>query len=115
MSLFKIYHNPSCSKSREALRILENHKKEITIIKYLETPIKKSELEEICQKLGCNILDIIRTQEPIFQALNLDLNNADKLFEAVVKHPVLLQRPIVISGQRAAVGRPIENILALLN
>jgi len=116
MSKLKIWHNPRCSKSRNALSLLEKIKEDFEIIKYLDTPPSIEELKELLKMLGFkSARELMRTKEEIYKELDLkNETDEDKLIEAMVKHPRLIERPIVIKGNRAVVGRPIENIEKLL-
>lgn len=111
-----IYHNPRCSKSRATLALLQEHGVEPTVVRYLDAPPDAAALRAITGMLGCSIRDIIRTGEDAYRELNL----ADKtlteaaLIDIVAANPKLLQRPIVINGDRAAIGRPPQNVLAIL-
>lgn len=111
-----IYHNPRCSKSRASLQALEERGIEPTIVKYLETPPDKQELTDILDKLGLQAEQIVRKGEALFKELDLQnksLNN-DEWIEVLVKNPKLIERPIVVNGSRAAIGRPIENVIDIL-
>jgi len=116
MSKLKIWHNPRCSKSRNALSLLEQINEDFEIIKYLDTPPSIEELKEILKMLGFkSARELMRTKEEIYKELALkDETDEEKLIEAMVKHPRLIERPIVIKGDKAVVGRPIENIEKLL-
>ncbi len=112
----KIYHNPRCSKSRQTLALLEEHGNTPEIILYLETPPSASELTAIAEKLGLGPRDIIRKGEAIYKELNLgdaSLSN-EALFTAMSQNPILIERPIVINGTRARIGRPKEAVLEIL-
>jgi len=111
-----IYHNPRCSKSRATLALLREHGVEPTVVRYLESPPDAAALKSITVMLGCAIRDIIRSGEDAYRELNLDDNTLsdDALIDSIAAHPKLLQRPIVIHGKRAAIGRPPENVLAIL-
>ena len=111
-----IYHNPRCSKSRQTLELLKNKGVEPRVIEYLKTPPDEQELAEILQLLGLGPRDLVRTGGPEYKANNLDDTSLsdDQLIGAIVKFPVLMQRPIVIANGKAAVGRPPENVLAIL-
>ncbi|HEZ3742505.1 TPA: arsenate reductase (glutaredoxin) [Neisseria meningitidis] len=98
MSEIKIFHNPRCSKSRAALSLLEERGIAAEVVKYLDTPPDLSELKDIFNKLGLD---------------NPNLDN-DALLRAIADHPALLERPIVLANGKAAVGRPLENIEAVL-
>ena len=115
MSTVTIWHNPRCSKSRNAVALLEEKGVDADIVKYLDTPPSKVELVEMLKMLGINARALMRTKEAIYKELNLkDENDEDKLIEAMVDNPKLIERPIVIKDGKAAIGRPIENIVALI-
>jgi arsenate reductase len=111
-----IYHNPRCSKSRETLELLKEHEGEPTIVEYLETPPSKTELNKILKMLGLEPRDLMRQKEPEYKQLKLDNPKLtrDQLIEAMVQHPRLIERPIVIKGNKAALGRPPERVLDIL-
>jgi arsenate reductase len=111
-----IYHNPRCSKSRATLALLEARGIKPKIVDYLKTPPSAAELKAILRKLGLTPRDILRTGETIYAELGLktrDLDD-DALIALMVKNPILIERPIVVAGNKAAVGRPPENVLAIL-
>ncbi|PCJ27791.1 MAG: arsenate reductase (glutaredoxin) [SAR86 cluster bacterium] len=116
MDTIIIYHNPHCSKSRASLALLEENEVKPKIIYYLETPPEVAELKSLLQKLDMNIRDILRKSENEYEELGLDNDSLsdDILFDFVSKHPKLLQRPIVVRGDKAVIGRPPENVLSLL-
>lgn len=117
MADLKIYHNPRCSKSRQALEILDGVVDEFTVVKYLESPPSVDELKTICARLGVAPIDIIRTSEKRFKELGLskdDDRSDEEWFELIFDHPVLLQRPIVTTKDKAVVGRPPEKIKEIL-
>lgn len=112
-----IYHNPRCSKSRKTLELLNDRKISPTIINYLETPISHDELSTILGLLDKQPQDIIRFNEQQAKDLNLstsDHRSVDEWIEIMVSHPILIERPIVINGNKAVMGRPPENVLAIL-
>lgn len=113
----KIYHNPRCSKSRQALELLENKGIKPQIILYLENPPSFSEVEKLLKMLALEPRDIMRKKEEEYAAQNLDDEklSSKQLIEAIVKTPKLLERPIVVKGNKAAIGRPTENILSILS
>ena len=117
MDRIKIYHNPRCSKSRATLALLEENEANPEIIYYLETPPTSDELRDLLQKLGMGIREIIRTSEPGYGELGLDDESLSEpiVFDIICEHPKLIQRPIVIKGDQAIIGRPPENVLALLD
>jgi arsenate reductase (glutaredoxin) len=112
-----IYHNPSCSKSRTTLALLQENNLEPTIIEYLKTPLSIEELEHILGCLQAQPRDIIRAGQSEYEQANLDNTELDRtqLLKAIVEHPILLQRPIVTDGNKAVIGRPPENVLSLIS
>ena len=111
-----IYHNPRCSKSRAALELLREQGEEIDIVEYLNTPFSAVELKALLEKLDLNPRDIMRSGEGIYKGLGLhDPHLTDEtLIGFMVENPILIERPIVVKGGKAAVGRPTENILKIL-
>lgn len=111
-----IFHNPRCSKSRGALEILRNEDVEPEVIEYLQTPPSAKELGRIVELLGCDPRDLIRKGEKEYKDLHLDdpKLTAKQLLETMAKHPILIERPIVVKGDRAVVGRPPERVRELL-
>ncbi len=116
MATVRIYHNPRCSKSRATLELLHSRGLEPEIVRYLETPPTVAELSRLLDLLGLEPLALMRTQEKVFAELGLGDGTLtrDELIAAMVAHPVLIERPIVICGDRAALGRPPEAVLAIL-
>ncbi|WP_179339019.1 arsenate reductase (glutaredoxin) [Winogradskyella ludwigii] len=113
--MIKIYHNPRCSKSRQGLSLLEESGKEFEIIKYLEDQLTKKDLEDIISKLDIKPIDLIRKNEAIWKSDYKGKTLTDKeVIEAMVKHPKLIERPIVINGTKAVIGRPTEAILEII-
>ena len=112
----QIYHNPRCSKSRQTLALLQENGVEPEVVLYLKDTPSAEVLKELTKKLGCSISDIIRSGEPIYRELGIADKPLDEtgLINIVVENPILLERPIVVSGNKAAVGRPPENVLAIL-
>lgn len=111
-----IYYNPSCSKSRESLAILEEKGLEIAEVRYLETPPSKETLAELCQMMNLKPRDIIRSGETLFKELGLNPNDEktdDEWLDLLVSNPQLIERPIVRIGDKAIMGRPPENILKI--
>ena len=111
-----IYHNPRCSKSRQTLAIIEEQGVNPEIVLYLETPPDKETLEGLVKKLGVSPREIIRKGEEAYKEMNLaDASLSDEqLIDAIVQAPKLLERPIVVKGDKAVVGRPPENVLTIL-
>lgn len=111
-----IYHNPRCSKSRATLHLLEARGLKPKIVEYLKTPPSAAELKAILKKLGMKPRDLLRKGEPVYAELGLkdcQLSD-DQLIALMVKNPILIERPIVISGGKAAIGRPPEKVLEIL-
>lgn len=112
--MLTIYHNPRCSKSRQTLELIQqNAKKELTIVEYLKQPLAQVEIEQLLSLLSCKPIDMMRVKEVEFKEQNLKSANDDQLIEAMVNTPKLIERPIVSDGNRAIIGRPPENVLAL--
>ena len=109
-----LYHNPRCSKSRAVLTLLQKRGLDIEIIDYLKTPADARTLANLLTKLGGPVHQLVRSSESEYRTLNLVEANEAQLIKAIAKHPILMQRPIVVSGDRAAIGRPPENVLAIL-
>ncbi len=111
----KIYHNPRCSKSRQTLALLEDKNEDIEIVEYLKSSPTKKELTELVAMLGIPPLDLIRKGEPIFkeQYKGKDLNDAQWI-DAMIAHPILIERPVVVKNGKAAIGRPIESVIEIL-
>lgn len=111
----KIYHNPRCSKSRQTLDLLQSKNLDPQVILYLDNPPSISEIKEILNLLKLSPLAVIRKKEAEFKEQNLsDKSSDEELIKAIAATPKLLERPIVINGKKAAIGRPIENILDIL-
>lgn len=110
----KIIHNPKCSKSRQALEILFSHGEDPEIIEYLNGDLDRGLLNEALSKLGKRPFEVLRKKEDEFKALDLDLENDEEVKEAILKHPRILERPIIIADKKAVLGRPPENIFELL-
>ena len=113
--MFIIYHNPRCSKSRQTLDILKQNELDIEIIHYLKNPPSALEIKSIAKKLSLTPIEFIRTKEPEFMELGLkDLKNSnEKLYEIMSQNPKLIERPIVIKGEKGIIGRPPENVKKL--
>jgi len=112
----KIYHNPRCSKSRMAMQLLSDKGIKANVIEYLSTPPDKKTLQNILNMLGLQPRQLMRTHETEYKDNNLanESLNDEQLIEAMVKYPKLIERPIVVNGDKAAIGRPTENILEIL-
>ena len=115
MSNITIWHNPRCSKSRNAANLLEERGIEAEVVKYLDTPPSKEEIKEVLKMLGISARELMRTKEEIYKELDLkNIEDEEKLIEAMAEHPKLIERPIVIKDGKAAIGRPIEKIIELI-
>ncbi|GHA23676.1 arsenate reductase (glutaredoxin) [Oceanisphaera arctica] len=115
MSL-RIYHNPRCSKSRETLALLEQKGLNPEIIKYIDTPPDADQLKTLLAQLGMSSArELMRTKEEEYKSLGLaDVHDEDALVAAMVAHPRLIERPIVVNNNQAALGRPPEQVLEIL-
>jgi len=111
-----IYHNPRCSKSRQTLELLKQQGVEPQIVEYLKETPNAKELENILKMLGMEPRDLMRRKETEYKELGLDNPDLDRntLIQAMVEHPKLIERPIVINQDRAALGRPPESVLEIL-
>ena len=110
-----IYHNPRCSKSRQTLRLIEEHGIEPKIVEYLKDPPDAAELTEIIRLLGVSARQAMRPCEPVYKELGLkDESSETALIAAMVANPILIERPIVISNGKAVIGRPPEAVLQIL-
>lgn len=114
--MISLYHNPRCSKSRDALALLEQHGQPFQVIEYLKTPLDEMAIRDLLLKLRLTVRDIIRNKETEYH--DLQLNNPSltesQLIAAIASHPRLLERPIVVKDDKAAIGRPLDNIIAIL-
>ncbi|MDP7380527.1 MAG: arsenate reductase (glutaredoxin) [Alphaproteobacteria bacterium] len=111
-----IYHNPRCSKSRQTLALLQDRGVTPSVVEYLKTPPNAATLGDILAKLGCPPRQLMRVKEAVYRELGLgdeNLSDAD-LIQAMVENPILIERPIVLASDRAALGRPPEAVLAIL-
>jgi len=111
-----MYHNPRCTKSRQTLQLLKEQGIEPDIIEYLKTPPSRQTLSEILEMLAMEPRDLMRRKEAVYKEMHLDdpRLSHDELLAAMVANPILIERPIVVNGKRAAVGRPPENVLEIL-
>lgn len=111
-----IYHNPRCSKSRAALKLLQDKGIAPKIIEYLKTPPSAKELDEILKKLNMEPRELMRRKEEPYKRLGLDApaKSRAQLIKAMVENPILIERPIVVNKGRVALGRPPENVLKVL-
>ena len=116
MSVYKIFHNPRCSKSRQTLKLLEDNNCEIEIINYLEIDLDVLLIKDTLEKLSLKPRDILRKSEQDYKDNNLKREDFsdDELIDYMIKYPKLIERPIVIKEDRAVLGRPPENVLELI-
>lgn len=113
--MFKIYHNTRCSKSREACSILQDKGVEFETIEYLKTPPTQKEIKGLLKMLGMKALDIVRKGEPLYKEkfANKKLSESEWI-KALAENPILIERPIIVKGNKAVIGRPTEKVLELL-
>lgn len=116
MSDVTLYHNPRCSKSRQTLELLRARGIAPTIVEYLNAPPSIDELDRILKLLGLEPRDLMRRKEAVYKDLALDDESHDRhsLLQAMVEHPILIERPIAVANGRASIGRPPENVLGVL-
>ena len=116
MSVYKIFHNPRCSKSRQTLKLLEDNNCEIEIINYLEIDLDVLLITDTLEKLSLKPRDILRKNEQDYKDNNLKREDFsdNELIDYMIKYPKLIERPIVIKEDRAVLGRPPENVLELI-
>jgi len=111
-----IYHNPRCAKSRATLKLLEDRGLKPRVIEYLKTPLSAAELKKLTAMLGIAPRALLRTKEAEYKQAGLDkpgLSDA-QILQAMVKHPILIERPIVVANKKAALGRPPENVIKII-
>jgi arsenate reductase len=115
MSEFTIYHNPRCSKSRNTLALLQENGIEPEIVLYLENRLDEEQLCGLLEKLGMSAGQLVRRGEEAYKASDLGAGSTDEeIIAAMAAHPKLIERPIVVRGERAVLGRPPENVLELI-
>ena len=110
-----IYHNPRCSKSRQALQLCEEAGVDLEVVEYLKTPPDEVALTGLLKKLGLKAYQVVRIKEEVYSQLELSADSSEEeIIAAIIKYPVLLERPIVVKDDKAVIGRPPENVKALL-
>ncbi|MBW3502688.1 arsenate reductase (glutaredoxin) [Pseudomonas sp. NKUCC02_KPG] len=116
MTDLTLYHNPRCSKSRGALELLEARGLTPTVVRYLDTPLDASQLRDLLAKLNIGARQLLRSGEDEYKALNLaDANLSEaQLIDAMAAHPKLIERPVLVVGDKAVIGRPPEKVLEIL-
>ena len=117
MTDLTLYHNPRCSKSRGALELLEARGLTPTVVRYLDTPLTAAQLTDLLRKLNISARQLLRTGEDDYKTLNLADSSLseDQLIKAMATHPKLIERPILVAGDKAVIGRPPEKILELVS
>ena len=111
-----IYHNPRCSKSRNTLALLEENGISPTIVLYLEAPPSRSQIKSLLGKLGMSAGELVRRGEDAYKAAGLGKESSEAdILSAMAEYPKLIERPIVVKGGKAVLGRPPENVLALID
>ena len=115
MAEYKIFHNPRCSKSRQALEILESNDKDYEIFLYLQETLDKKSIKNVLDILGLNPKDILRSGEAEYKENKLSQYGTEDeaLIDFMIKYPKIIERPIVIRGNKGVIGRPPENVLRL--
>jgi len=115
MDTIRIYYNPRCSKCRATLALIEEHGYSAEVVEYLQTPPDKEALGDLLRKLGMQPADIVRKGENIYKELYAHRTlSTEECLDALAAHPILIERPIVVRGDKAFVARPPEQVLALL-
>lgn len=114
MAKITIYHNPRCSKSRETLALLEEQGVKPEIVLYMDNPLTEGELSLLLAKLGLRPSELVRRKEAVFKDLGLKDASEDAVLASMVENPRLIERPIVVNNDKAALGRPPEAVLAIL-
>ncbi|MDR9440814.1 MAG: arsenate reductase (glutaredoxin) [Halomonas sp.] len=113
--MITLLHNPRCSKSRQALALLEEAGAEVTVRRYLDEPLDADELRSLIRRLEGSVSSLVRRNETEWKQLGADAEDSRQVIDAIVTHPRILQRPIADDGQRAVIGRPPEAVCALLD
>lgn len=117
MAEVTIFHNPACSKSRGALAILKERGIDAEVVRYLDTPPDRATIERILDAIDDEPVALVRTDDPRFRAAGLtraDVASREQVVEVLAAHPEVMQRPVVVRGDRAVIGRPPERVLDLL-
>ena len=117
MARVQIYHNPRCTKSRQTLALLNDRDADVEVVEYLKAPPSIAQLDATCKALGVEPLEMMRTKEARFRELGLakkDKRPRREWLRIMHENPILIERPIVIRGKKAAIGRPPENVLEIL-
>ena len=112
---YTIYHNPRCRKSREAVQLMQSEEVDFEIVKYLDNLLTRNDLKRLLAKLNLDVQRIIRKEEKLYKEKYKNMNFTDEEWLIILEeNPKLIQRPIVVKGNKAVIGRPIENVINLL-
>ena len=115
MQNIQIWHNPKCSKSRAAIELLENKNIDANVVEYLKQIPTKEQIKDVLKKLKISAKELLRTSEDVYKELNLNqIDDEETLIDFMVKNPILIERPIIIKGDKAVIARPIENLSELI-
>ncbi len=115
MTQITIWHNPRCSKSRQALSFLQERDIDAEVVKYLDVSHSEQEIKKLLDMLGISARELMRTKEAVYKELGLkNVEDEDKLIKAMVENPKLIERPIVIKGDKAVIARPLERVLEII-
>lgn len=114
MAEITIYHNPRCGKSRQTLELLRSRGLDPRVVEYLKVPPDENTLRDLLVRLGMSPEELVRRKEPLYAELKLAGANGEALLAAMVTHPILIERPIVVRGRQARLGRPPEKVLEIL-
>lgn len=117
MAKLKIYHNPGCSKSREALVLLRKQKMELEVVEYLKQPLEKAEIKKLIQGVGGDPEQLLRKKDKKFAAAGLDPQkkySAAEVADVLAEHGEVMERPVIVAGNKAVIARPTERALELL-
>lgn len=109
-----IYHNPRCTTSRKALELLRDNGIEPTIIQYLKTPPSRDEIVKLIDDAGIDVRTAVRKREPLYAELNLDDADDDALLDAMATHPILIERPFVVTPRGTRLARPLDSVREIL-
>ncbi len=109
-----IYHNPRCSTSRKTLELLRDNGVEPTVIEYLKTPPTRADLAKMIGDAGIDVRAAVRTREPLYAELGLSDATDDELLDAMAEHPILIQRPFVVTSKGTRLARPIDTVREIL-
>lgn len=110
-----IWHNNRCAKSREAMSVLEEQNADVTVVNYLSDTITEEMLTDLLQKLNLSAAELVRTKEPLYKEKFAGKKMTEaQWIKALIKHPVLIERPIVIKGKKAVIGRPTERVFEII-